>query len=55
MAGAGEPAWNHSESRKKLNLEQVELAAISSGAPSVPDPHKLDYAARKEERLQAIR
>ena len=38
-----------------MDLEQVELTAISSGAPSVPDPHKLDYAARKEERLQAIR
>lgn len=45
----GEPAWNHSESRKKLNLEQVDLA-VTGG-----DPHQLDYAARKQERLQAIK
>ena len=50
---AGEPAWNHSDSRKKLNLEQVELA-VTGGGPRQPS-HADDYAARKQERLQAIK
>ena len=55
MADAGEPAWNHSESRKKLQLEEVELAVTSGGPLTVTDPHQQDYNTRKQERLRAIK
>ena len=55
MADAGEPAWNLSESRKKLQLEEVELAVTSGGPLTVTDPHQQDYNTRKQERLRAIK
>ena len=58
LDGAGEPAWNRSESRKQLHLEQLQLEALANsstiGGPQ-PIPGTLDYEHRKQERLQAIK
>ncbi|KAL0022300.1 hypothetical protein WJX79_007413 [Trebouxia sp. C0005] len=54
--GIGEPAWNHSESKKRLHLEQIQAEAVtSSGGLTHPQPGTSDYNSRKQERMQAIR
>lgn len=58
----GEPAWNHSDSKKKLHLEQIQLEALtnSNGGPhnypqTPPLPGSSDYELRKQERMQALK
>lgn len=53
----GEPAWCHSDSRKKLQLEQVQLEVLagSSNPGTIVQPVTTDYERRKQERIQAIR
>ena len=53
----GNPAWCHSDSRRKLQLEQVQLEALAGGssAGATTLPAASDYERRKQERLQAIR
>ncbi len=53
---AGEPAWNHSESKKRLHLEQIQAEAVTgSGGLTHPQPGISDYDSRKQERMQAIK
>ncbi len=53
---AGEPAWNHSESKKRLHLEQIQAeAAYGSDELPHPQPGSSDYDSRKQERMQAIK
>lgn len=52
----GEPAWNHSESKKRLHLDQIQAeAVIGSSGPIHPQPGTSDYDSRKQERMQAIK
>lgn len=53
----GEPAWCHSDSKRKLSLQQVQLEALagSSSAGATAQPATSNYDRRKQERLQAIR
>ena len=52
----GDPAWCHSDSRKKLQVEKVQLEALAgSSAGAAAQPSTSDYERRKQERLQAIR
>ena len=56
----GDPAWCHSDSRRKLQLEQVQLEALAGSSNHMHEgvtvqPATSDYDRRKQERLQAIR
>ncbi|DBB00742.1 hypothetical protein WJX77_001794 [Trebouxia sp. C0004] len=52
----GEPAWNHSESKKRLHLEQIQAEAVAGGSgPTHPQLGTSDYDSRRQERMQAIK
>ena len=58
MLASGQPAWCHSDSKKNLQLEQVQLeapASSSAGAGPSVKPGTSDYERRKQERQQAIK
>ena len=55
-ACVGEPAWNHSDSKRRLQVEQVQLEALASSSAKPNDKSgTADYERRKQERLQAIK
>lgn len=52
--------WNHSESKKRLHVEQLQLEALAGSSIEAhshpnPLPGASDYELRKQERMQAIR
>lgn len=55
---AGEPAWNHSDSKRRLRLQRLQIQALassSSAATAKPGHGTWDYERSKQERLQAIK
>lgn len=62
MLASGQPAWCHSDSKKNLQLEQVQLEALASSSAGAGawagvsvKPGTSDYERRKQERQQAIK
>ncbi|KAL3162117.1 hypothetical protein ABBQ32_009829 [Trebouxia sp. C0010 RCD-2024] len=54
----GEPAWNHSDSKRRLRLQRLQIQALassSSAATAKPGHGTWDYERSKQERLQAIK
>ena len=53
---AGEPAWNHSDSKRRLQLERLQAQALASSNPGASaKPGTWDYKRAKQERQQAIK
>lgn len=55
---AGEPAWNHSDSKRRLQLERLQMQALASSsaaATAKPGTGAWDNERSKQERLQAIK